>query len=110
MKKVMDKDVEKGKDVLSYYHYRKFDKRYDKPVEQVQKETPLPKFTQKSVAEKRKILALVNRKASVCLFIHNFMVPFDNNQTERDFWMIKVKTNVSRCFRTEAGAKEYQKM
>lgn len=29
MKKVKDKAVEQGKDSLSYYHYRKFDKKYD---------------------------------------------------------------------------------
>ena len=29
MKKVKDKAVEKGKGFLSYYHYHKFDKKYD---------------------------------------------------------------------------------
>lgn len=64
--------------------------------------------------EKGKILALVERltnyKASVCLFIHNFNVPFDNNQAERDLRMIKVKTKVSGCFRTEEGARDYLKI
>ena len=75
-----------------------------------------PKPRRKSVDErkKEKILALVERlanyKASVCLFIHNFMVPFDKNQAERDLRMIKVKTKVSGCFRSEEGARDYLKI
>ena len=112
MKKVKDKAVEKGKDSLSYYHYHKFDKKYDELIEQARKENPLPETTEKKRGRKKKgkILALVERlanyKASVCLFIHNFNVPFDNNQAERDLRMIKVKTKVSGCFRTEEGARD----
>lgn len=85
MKKVKDKAVEGGKETLSYYHYHKFDKRYDELIKQARKENPLPVTTEKKRGRKKKgkILALVERldnyKASVCLFIHNFMVPFDNN-------------------------------
>ena len=116
MKKVKDKAIEKGKDSLSYYHYHKFDKKYDELIEQARKENPLPETTKKKRGRKKKgkILALVERlanyKASVCLFIHNFMVPFDNNQAERDLRMIKVKTKVSGCFRTEEGARDYLKI
>ena len=116
MKKVKDKAVEKGKDSLSYYYYHKFDKKYDGLIEQARKENPLQKTTEKKRGRKKKgkILALVERlanyKASVCLFIHNFSVPFDNNQAERDLRMIKVKTKVSGCFRSEDGAREYLKI
>ena len=114
--RIFSMPVEKGKDFLSYYHYHKFDKKYDELIEQARKENPLPKTTEKKRGRKKKgkILALVERlanyKASVCLFIHNFNVPFDNNQAERDLRMIKVKTKVSRCFRTEEGARDYLKI
>ena len=116
MKKAKDKAIEKGKDALSYYHYHKFDKRYDELIEQARTENPLPETVEKKRGRKKKgkILALAERlaayKASVCLFIHNFMVPFDNNQAERDLRMIKVKTKVSGCFRTEEGARDYLKI
>ena len=116
MKNVKDKAVENGKDSLSYYHYHKFDKKYDELIGQARKENPLPETTEKKRGRKKKgkILALVERlanyKDSVCLFIHNFNVPFDNNQAERDLRMIKVKTKVSGCFRTEGGARDYLKI
>ena len=73
MKKAKEKAVEKGKDSLSYYHYHKFDKKYDELIEQARKENPLPETTEKKRGRKKKgkILALAERlanyKASVCL-------------------------------------------
>lgn len=101
MKKVKDNDIEMGKESLSYYHYHKFDKRYKELIKQGREENSLPITTKKKCGGKKKgkILALVecldNYRASVCLFIHNFIVPFDNNQAACDVRRIKVKTWVS---------------
>lgn len=116
MKKTKEKAVEAGKESVSYYYQHKFDKKYNDLIKQAREENPLPVSTEKKRGRKKKgkILALVERldnyKASVCLFIHNFMVPFDNNQAERDIRMIKVKSKVSGCFRSEDGARDYLKI
>ena len=113
MKKIKDKAVEQDKDAVSYYHLHKFDKQYDEIIKTAYEENPLPEVTGKKRGRKKKtkVLNLVSRlenyKESVCLFIKNLCVPFDNNQAERDLRMIKVKTKVSGCFRSEEGAQEY---
>ncbi len=113
MKKVKDKALADGKEEASYYHLHKFDKQYDEILKTAYEENPLPESTAKKRGRRKKskvlnlICRLENYKASVCLFIKNLCVPFDNNQAERDLRMIKVKTKVSGCFRSEDGAQEY---
>lgn len=112
MKKVRDRKAEAGDMALSYYYRRKFGKLYDETIETAYTETPVPesKSTKKRGRKKRgKVLALVvclkEYKASVCLFIKNFAVQFDNNQAELDLRMTKVKIKISGCFRTSEGSR-----
>ena len=113
MKKVHDKALLSGKDEVSCYHRYKFDMEFDSIIKTAYGENPLPETSAKKRGRKKKskvlnlICRLDNYKESVCLFLKNLCVPFDNNQAERDLRMVKVKTKVSGCFRSEKGAQEY---
>ena len=113
MKKSWDEAVQEHRDELSSQQLSKFDTEYDDIIKTAYEENPLPETSAKKRGRKKKskvlnlICRLDNYKASVCLFIKNLCVPFDNNQAERDLRMVKVKTKVSGCFRSEEGAQEY---
>ena len=113
MKKSRDEAVQEHRDELSSQQLSKFDTEYDDIIKTAYEENPLPETSAKKRGRKKKskvlnlICRLDNYKASVCLFIKNLCVPFDNNQAERDLRIVKVKTKVSGCFRSEEGAQEY---
>lgn len=113
MNEAKSKAVEKGKTSISDYHRRKFSKEYDRIMEEAKKLNPEPKKVsgKRGKPAKGKILCLVDRliehKGEVCLFIHDFNVPFTNNIAERSIRMVKVKAKVSGCFRTTSGVNAF---
>lgn len=114
MKKTKDRAVRKGQTKLSYYHLHKFDKDYKRIMELADSECPPPQHpTEKKRGRVKKgkerslIERLMTLKNEVCLFVHDFQVPFDNNQAERDLRNVKTKNKVIGCFRAEYGAQNY---
>ena len=56
------------------------------------------------------VLRLWNYRADVLRFLTNLLVPFTNNQAERDLRMMKCKQKISGGFRSEKGAQIFSRI
>jgi transposase len=114
MKKTKDVSIMNGETQASSHYIGMYDKQYAEILKSAYETNPLPeenKSGKRGRKKKGKIRALIERldkyKGAVCLFFKDFKIAFDNNQAERDLRMIKVKTKVSGCFRSEEGIRDY---
>ncbi len=107
---------DEGGSVLSDEEIAAFERRYDDIIALAYATNPLPEQPKgkRGKPKRGKRLALIDRlkehKGEVCLFVHDLRVPFTNNLAEQSVRMVKVKTKVSGCFRTEKGASCFAKI
>jgi transposase len=114
MKKAKDSALEAGSDSLDRNMLLGFSSEYRRIIDVADRECPLlpePKVKRRGRRKKGRERSLIERlrdnEDSICLFVRDFRVPFDNNQAERDVRNVKTKVKVSGCFRSEGGASNY---
>jgi len=104
---------ESGANVLTPFQIGAIETKYDAIISGYKEAELLeqpPPGNQKKRGRKKKTKSLnllevfETRKPEILRFIHNPLVPFDNNLAERDLRMVKLKQKISGCFRTSTGA------
>ncbi|MEP7358861.1 MAG: IS66 family transposase [Anaerolineales bacterium] len=101
-----------GQTELSQKQLAGYEAAYSRFLNEGLRANPPPKRTGKRGRPKqssaRNLLdRLVTHRGAILAFLHDFRVPFDNNQAERDLRMFKVKQKVSGCFRSPQGADQF---
>jgi transposase len=109
IKTAVDRAKEQGHAGLAPPVLSAFEERYAEIVQQGQAaHPPAPATGKRGRAKQSAGRNLVERlrmsRTAVLAFMHDFCVPFDNNQAERDIRMMKLRLKISGCFRTQTGA------
>jgi transposase len=119
IKAAVGKARDGGRKALGASRKKEFLEKYDEVIAEAQQlygtlrrkrgRTKKPKEMESVIRAAGRKLAcrMSERREEILLFMQDFTVPFDNNQSERDLRMLKVKQKISGCFRTEKGAEEF---
>jgi transposase len=106
MQKLVDQAAEKGRDSVDHAALAEQVDRYRSAAVIGTNDTAARTGT---LMKKHNALArrLINRQDDYLRFTHDRRVPPDNNGSERDIRMIKLRQKVSGCLRTLTGAKQF---
>jgi transposase len=110
MKAAKQRAIDQGKSSLSKVTLKKYKEQYSLIIQEGFKENPFRPPKKKTAGRHKKtparnLLERLNTYADDILrFLFDFSVPFDNNFSESDIRMMKVKQKISGCFRSLQGA------
>ncbi len=111
IKRVVDQ-TRNASDHLPEPQLDEFARKYQGIIEKGHAENPIPppppgkkKRGRPKKSKARNLLERLDHyRKETLAFMHDFRVPFDNNQAERDGRMAKVQQKISGTFRSQAGA------
>ena len=116
MKAAKEKAIEQGKTCFSRSTLQKYQEQYQQIIQKGFDLNPFKPPEKKSRGRyakppPRNLLERLNDyKEDVLRFFTDFKVPFDNNFSERDIRMMKVKQKISGGFRSMKGAKYFARI
>ena len=106
-----NKALARGQKAIASATLKKYELKYNKIIKKGLRQNPYKPPLEKKRGRKKKTPPrnLLERfrdyKTDILRFFNDFKVPFDNNFSERDIRMMKVKQKISGCFRSVKGAK-----
>ena len=116
LKALKEKAILKGKATFSKITLKKYRQQYDTIIQKGFLVNPYKPPKEKSRGRYKKspprnlVERLRDYADDVLRFFQDFQVPFDNNFSERDIRMMKVKQKISGCFRSLNGAKFFARI
>ena len=113
MKKAKERAIQCGRTALERRSLARYERRYTQLLEEGDLAEPPPAPAghrggpRPRTAGRNLLERLGKQRAMVTRFLHDFRVPFDNSEAERDLRMMKLRQKISGGFRTREGARHF---